>query len=164
MTKVKMSKNCNYVKTFWHLIWNFFCHLDGANSIKTDLQNCNLWTGQFAGYKSVNKFDWICHVQKPKSFSNQTSIFCYFNSKLASNQERNMKIKIIISHCGMQQRVCNFYQKEIATALTVHINVLLVLEFQNRNYSLNCNCSRKCLAVVRNQTKNWLPYMRHYNL
>ena len=59
---------------------------------------------------------------------------------MASDQERNMKMKtkIIISQCGMQQRVCNFYQKEIAAALTVHINVLLVLEFQNRNYSLVC--------------------------
>ena len=38
----------------------------------------------------------------------------------------------------MQQRVCNFYQKEIAAALTVHINVLLVLEFQNRNHFLIC--------------------------
>ena len=61
---------------------------------------------------------------------------------MASDQERNMKMKTktktIISQCGMQQRVCNFYQKEIAAALTVHINVLLVLEFQNRNYSLIC--------------------------
>ena len=59
---------------------------------------------------------------------------------MASDQEINikMKTKIIISQCGMQQRVCNFYQKEIAAALTVHINVLLVLEFQNRNYFLIC--------------------------
>ena len=46
--------------------------------------------------------------------------------------------KNIISQCGMQQRVYNFYQKEIAATLTVHINVLLILEFQNRNYSLIC--------------------------
>ena len=46
----------------WHLISklssNFgclftFCYLDGANSIKTDLHVCNLWTGQFVSYKSV---------------------------------------------------------------------------------------------------------------
>ena len=30
-----------------------FCYLDGANSIKTDLHVCNLWTGQFVSYKSV---------------------------------------------------------------------------------------------------------------
>ena len=30
-----------------------FCYLDGANSIKTDLLVCNLWTGQFVSYKSV---------------------------------------------------------------------------------------------------------------
>ena len=33
-----------------------FCYLEGANSIKTDLQICNLWTGQFVSYKSVNLF------------------------------------------------------------------------------------------------------------
>ena len=31
----------------------FATYLDGANSIKTDLHICNLWTGQFASYKSV---------------------------------------------------------------------------------------------------------------
>ena len=33
-----------------------FCYLDGANSIKTDLHICNLWTGQFVSYKSVIQF------------------------------------------------------------------------------------------------------------
>ena len=66
-----------------------------------------------------------------------------------SDRDRNMKIKTnkIIFQCGMQQRVCNFYQKEIAAALTVHINVLLVLEFQNRNYSSISNCGRKSSAL-----------------
>ena len=30
-----------------------FCYLDGANSIKTDLHICNLWTGQLVSYKSA---------------------------------------------------------------------------------------------------------------
>ena len=30
-----------------------FCYLDGANSIKTDLHICELWTGQFVSYKSL---------------------------------------------------------------------------------------------------------------
>jgi hypothetical protein len=30
-----------------------FCYLDEANSMKTDLDICNLWTGQFVSYKSV---------------------------------------------------------------------------------------------------------------
>ena len=30
-----------------------FCYLDWANSIKTDLHICNLWTGQFVSFKSV---------------------------------------------------------------------------------------------------------------
>ena len=55
---------------------------------------------------------------------------------MASDQERNVKMKtktkIIISQCGIQQRVCNFYQKEIAAALTVHINVLLVMELNKK--------------------------------
>ena len=33
-----------------------FCDLDGANSIKTDLHICNLWTGQLVSYKSVIEF------------------------------------------------------------------------------------------------------------
>ena len=31
-----------------------FCYLDGANSIKTDLNICNLCTSQFASYKVCN--------------------------------------------------------------------------------------------------------------
>ena len=30
-----------------------FCYLDWANSIKTDLHICSLWTGQFVSYRSV---------------------------------------------------------------------------------------------------------------
>ena len=45
--KVRNSKRYPFenVKSFWHLIWNKFCHSGGANSIKTNLQTCNLWTG-----------------------------------------------------------------------------------------------------------------------
>ena len=105
--------------------------------------------------------DWlVCKLQVCKSFLIEFApskwqkdfrfvmywiFFCNFNfshkNEMASDEDRNMKMKtnIIISQCGMQQRVCNFYQKEIAAALTVHINVLLVLEFQNRHYFLICN-------------------------
>ena len=41
----KLSSNFGYLFTF--------CYLHGANSIKTDLHICNLWTGQFVSYKSV---------------------------------------------------------------------------------------------------------------
>jgi hypothetical protein len=36
-------------------LWMFiyFLLFGGANSIKTDLHICNLWTGQFVSYKSV---------------------------------------------------------------------------------------------------------------
>ena len=44
----KLSSNFGFLFTF--------CYLDGANSIKTDLHICNLWTGQFASYKSVISF------------------------------------------------------------------------------------------------------------
>jgi hypothetical protein len=45
----------------YKLLLNFGClsnffYLDGANSIKTDLHICNLWTGQFVCYKSVVYF------------------------------------------------------------------------------------------------------------
>ena len=42
------------VKSFWHLMWKMFCHSGGANSIKTNLQTCNLHTGQSINYKSLN--------------------------------------------------------------------------------------------------------------
>ena len=37
-------------------MWKTFCHSAGANSIKTNLQTCKLWTGQYVSYKSVNQF------------------------------------------------------------------------------------------------------------
>ena len=46
------------VDYFWHLMWKTFCHLDGANSIKTALWTCNLWTEWSVTYKSVNWF-WL---------------------------------------------------------------------------------------------------------
>ena len=42
---LKLLSNFECLLTFWYL--------DGANSIKTDLHICNLWTGQFVSYKSV---------------------------------------------------------------------------------------------------------------
>ena len=39
---------------FWHLMWICFCYFDGTNSIKTDLQNCNLWTNQSQGFLFYN--------------------------------------------------------------------------------------------------------------
>ena len=59
----------------WHqmlkLLLNFGClftffYLDGANSIKTDLHNCNLWTGQFVNYKSVVYFQFNLPKQNSK--------------------------------------------------------------------------------------------------
>ena len=49
---------CSNWRQISRLLSNFgclftFCYLDGANSIKTDLHICNLWTGQFVSYKSV---------------------------------------------------------------------------------------------------------------
>jgi hypothetical protein len=37
---------------FWHLMWKTFCHLDRANSLKTNLWTCIIWIGW-----SVT---WIC--------------------------------------------------------------------------------------------------------
>ena len=49
---------CSNWRRISKLLLNFgclftFCYLDGANSIKTDLHICNLWTGPFVYYKSV---------------------------------------------------------------------------------------------------------------
>ena len=46
------------VKSFWHLMWKTFCHSGEVNSIKTILQTCILWTGQYVSYKCVNQF-WL---------------------------------------------------------------------------------------------------------
>ena len=71
------------VKSFWHLMWKTFCHTGGANSIKTNLQFCNAWTGQ-----SVNLF-WLnlphqngktFFTSNVKNFSHlQMDIFCCFD-------------------------------------------------------------------------------------
>ena len=57
------------VKSFWHLMRKTFCHLDGANSIKIDLQTCNLWTGRSVSYKSVNWFRLNLPYPNGKKFS-----------------------------------------------------------------------------------------------
>ena len=54
---ISYSQCCNWCQIL-KLLLNFgclftFCYLDGANSMKTDLHICNLWTGQFVSYKSV---------------------------------------------------------------------------------------------------------------
>ena len=76
------------VKSFWHLMWKMFCHSGGVNSIKTNLLTCNLWTGQYVSYKSVNLF-WLnlphqngktFFTSNVKTFSHlQMDIFCYFD-------------------------------------------------------------------------------------
>ena len=55
MTYSKCSNWCGILKFLLNFGCLFtFCYLDGANSIKTDLHICNIWTGQFVSYKSVN--------------------------------------------------------------------------------------------------------------
>ena len=55
---LEISRKCSNWSWISKLSSNFgclftFCYLDGANSIKTDLCICNLWTGQFVRYKSA---------------------------------------------------------------------------------------------------------------
>ena len=35
------------------VVYLLFANVDAANSIKTDLHICNLWTAQFVSYKSL---------------------------------------------------------------------------------------------------------------
>ena len=49
MTKISIWK-CGY---FCHLMWKTFCHFYRANSIKTNLLTCNLWTKWAVSYKSA---------------------------------------------------------------------------------------------------------------
>ena len=70
------------MKSFWYLMWKMFCHSDGVNSIKTQFQTCNLWTGWYVSYKSVNLF-WLNlpHLNGKTFFTsnvkNFSHIFCY---------------------------------------------------------------------------------------
>ena len=51
------------VDSFLHLMWNSFCHFYRANSTKTNLWTCNLWTKWSVSYKSLNLFwlNYFCH-------------------------------------------------------------------------------------------------------
>ena len=76
----------------WNIfdIWceKMFCYLDRANSIKTNLQNCNLQIIRSISYKFVNWF-WLnlpnwnskkVSTSNVKNYSNlQMDIFCHFN-------------------------------------------------------------------------------------
>ena len=87
MIKVEMAKDI-YLKSFWHLMRKMFCYSGRANSIKIDIQTCNLHTDQSVNYKFVNQF-WLnllhqngkmFFTSNVKNFSHmQMDIFCYFN-------------------------------------------------------------------------------------
>ena len=51
-----------------HLIWITFRQLDMANSIKTALWTCNLWTSKSVSYKSANWFQLNLTPQISKVF------------------------------------------------------------------------------------------------
>ena len=59
-----------------HLMWKTFCHFYWANSTKTNLWTCNLWTKWFVSYKSLNLF-WLiyfCHcLSNPQNFNPKRS-------------------------------------------------------------------------------------------
>ena len=61
MAKVEMKKNI-------HLQMWFFLPFEAANSTKTNLRSCNLWTCWNISLKS---FDWICPIQLAKSLSDK---------------------------------------------------------------------------------------------
>ena len=54
---------------FCHLMWKMFCHFYRANSIKTNLLTCNLWTKWSVSYKSVNLFWLNLPYRNGKTFS-----------------------------------------------------------------------------------------------
>ena len=76
------------VNNFWHLLWKTFCYFDRANSIKTNLQTCNLQTIQSISYKSIHQFWLNLPYPNSKTFSTsnvknnphlQGDIFCHFD-------------------------------------------------------------------------------------
>ena len=86
------------VKCFWHLIWKTFCHLDRTSSIKTDLQNCKLWTGQTVSQKFVDWFQLNLPYPNGKKFSTsnvkknwhlQMDIFCHFDFFIVEEMTSN---------------------------------------------------------------------------
>ena len=68
------------MKSFWHLMWKTVCHSGGVNSIKTNLQTCNSWTGQYVSYKYVNMIWLNLPHQNGKCFSHQMSKLTYLIS------------------------------------------------------------------------------------
>ena len=68
MAKFETAKDIRFsiVNCFWHLMRKTLYHLDRVNSIET-----NLGTNQFIIYRSVMSFDWTCHIQMAKSFSDK---------------------------------------------------------------------------------------------
>ena len=84
------GKRCPFanVNSFWNLLRKTFFHLNRANSMETNLRTCNLRSGQFINYKSVNQFWLNLTYTKGKKFSTsnvkidsdlQMDIFCHFD-------------------------------------------------------------------------------------
>ena len=67
--------------------------IGGVNSIKTNLQTCNLWTGQYVSYKSVNQFWFNLPHKNDKMFV--TSMF-YLLDKLKPNTQTKTQNNIVI--------------------------------------------------------------------
>ena len=74
------------VESFQHLMWITFCYSGGVNSIETNLQTYNLWTGQKLQVCKLLliKFvpsEWqnVIHIKCQKLSTFAMDIFCYFN-------------------------------------------------------------------------------------
>ena len=104
---------------FWHLIWNTFCHLDRACSIKTDLQTCNLWTGQVVSYMFVNWFWLNLFYPNGKKFSTsnvkknwqlQMDIFCHFDfcHRRRNGFKQRRKVNFVVYSWPDAISVCRF--------------------------------------------------------
>ena len=72
---------------------NFFCHFYRANSIKTNLLTCNLWTKWSVSYKSVNLF-WLNYF-----WHWMWKTFCY-----SDRANSNLKIDIFDIGCEKHSR------------------------------------------------------------
>ena len=84
-----MCFNCRRISK---LMSNFeclftFCYSDGANSIKTDLNTCNLWTGQFVSYKFVIFF---CNLDEANSIKTDLHICNFMDRPFCKLQVCNL--------------------------------------------------------------------------
>ena len=143
LIKVEISKR--YL--FANLMWKTFCHTGGVNSIKTNLQTCNLWTGKYLSYKSVNLVWLNLPHQNGKTF---------YTSNVKNISHLQMNIFCCFDFCHCKRNTFGFFRQNIPQKMWLFQLLLLNVECCSIFESTQKHSSLDEIGMPR-RGSHWLP-------